>query len=105
MLSGDVKMRPTSIEGGGSRGAALLFMLLSAGMLVLSAGAKSQTPSPSKTAPSPRIDLRPKLVPSEVLRYPDQPQTITDTKHTVAISDPQRPSRRAVTIDATTMLG
>jgi hypothetical protein len=104
MLSPDVKMRPTSIEGSGSRRAALLFMLLFAGMLVLSAGANSQTPSHSKTAPSPRIDLRPKLVPGEVLRYQVQLQTITDTKRTGAISDPQGPSRLAVTWDATIKL-
>src|SRR5260370_36822083 len=104
MLSGDVKMRPTSIEGGGSRGAALLFMLLSAGMLVLSAGANSQTPSHSKTAPSPRIDLRPKLVPGEGLRYQVHVQTITDTKRTRAISDPQGPCQPAVTLDATITL-
>src|SRR5260370_29228973 len=104
MSCGDVKMRPTSIEGGGSRRAALLFMLLSAGMLVLSAGADSQSQSRSKTSPSPRIDLRPKLVPGEVLRYQVQLQTITDTKPTGAISDPQGPSRLAVTWDATIKL-
>src|SRR5260370_20374427 len=104
MSCGDVKLRPTSIEGGGPRRAALLFMLLSAGMLVLSAGANSQTPSHSQTSPSPRIDLRPKLVPGEVLRYQVQLQTITDTKRTGAISDPQGPSRLAVTWDATIKL-
>src|SRR5260370_21229313 len=92
MLSPDVKMRPTSIEGGGSRRAALLFMLLSAGMLVLSAGANSQSQSRSKTSPSPRIDLRPKLVPGEGLRYQVQLQTITNTKRTRALSDPPGPS-------------
>jgi len=60
--------------------------------------------SASKIAPSSRIDLRPQLVPGEVLRYRIQLQTITDTKRSGAISDPQGPSRLAVTWDATIKL-
>ena len=44
------------------------------------------------------------LVPGELLRYRIQLQTITDTKRTGAISDPQGPSRLAVTWDATIRL-
>ena len=51
-----------------------------------------------------RIDLRPKLVPGQLLRYRIQLQTITDTKRSGAISDPQGPSRLAVTWDATIKL-
>jgi hypothetical protein len=43
-------------------------------------------------------------VPGEVLRYRIQLQTITDTKRSGAISDPQGPSRLAVTWDATIKL-
>jgi hypothetical protein len=69
------------------------------------ANAGSQAQSRSKTsASSPRVDLRPKLVPGEVLRYQVQLQTITDTKRTGAISDPQGPSRLGVTWDATIRL-
>jgi hypothetical protein len=51
-----------------------------------------------------RVDLRPKLMPGQVLRYRIQLQTITDTKRSGAISDPQGPSRLAVTWDATIKL-
>lgn len=53
---------------------------------------------------SERVDLRPKLVPGEVLVYQIQLQTITSTKPTGAISDPQGPSQLAVTWDATVKL-
>src|SRR5690348_7107821 len=69
------------------------------------ANARSQAQSRSKnSASSPRVDLRPKLVSGEVLRYQVQLETITDTKRTGAISDPQGPSRLAVTWDATIRL-
>ena len=60
--------------------------------------------SVAKSSAPPRVDLRPKLVPGEVLVYQIQLQTITDTKPTGAISDPQGPSRLAVTWDATVKL-
>jgi hypothetical protein len=97
-------MRPTSVPGGGSRRAAFLFLLLSGWMLAHSAGADSRAQSRSKTSPSPRVDLRPKLAAGQVLRYQVQLQTITDTKRGGAISDPQGPSRLAVTWDATIKL-
>ena len=74
-----------------------------AAILAYSADARSQAPPASK-APPQRIDLRPKLVPGDVLRYQVQLQTVTDTKRTGAISDPQGPSRLAVTWDATIRL-
>ncbi len=104
MLSQDVRMRSTSVQSGGPRRAAFLCLLLAIWMMGHSAGAGSQSQSRSKTSPSPRIDLRPKLVPGEVLRYQVQLQTITDTKRTGAISDPQGPSRLTVTWDATIKL-
>ena len=61
--------------------------------------------SGSKAPPSnPRIDLHPKLVAGEVLRYQVQLQTVTDTKRSGAVSDPQGPSRLTVTWDATVRL-
>jgi hypothetical protein len=58
---------------------------------------------PKRPAPA-RVDLRPKLVPGEVLVYQIQLQTITNTKRTGAISDPEGPSRLAITWDATVKL-
>jgi hypothetical protein len=78
--------------------------LLAAGIILASsAGAGSQAQPNSKVSPQ-RVDLRPKLSPGEVLRYQIQLQTVTDTKRTGAISDPQGPSRLAVTWDATVKL-
>jgi len=65
--------------------------------------ASSSRPSSPRTS-TPRIDLRPNLVPGSVLRYQVQLQTITDTKRSGAISDPQGPSRLSVTWDATIRL-
>src|SRR5580700_12188734 len=104
MLSRDVRVRSTSVQSGGPRRAAFLCLLLAIWMMGHSAGAGSQSQSRSKTLPSPRIDLRPKLVPGEVLRYQVQLQTVTDTKRTGAISDPQGPSQMAVTWGATIKL-
>lgn len=74
-------------------------------MLACSVHDGLQAQSRSKDSSSaPRIDLRPRLVPGEVLRYQVQLQTITDTKRTGAISDPQGPSRLIVTWDATLKL-
>jgi hypothetical protein len=67
------------------------------------AGLRAQSGAKSP-ASSQRIDLRPKLVPGDVLRYQVQLQTITDTKRTGVVSDPQGPSRIAVTWDATIKL-
>src|SRR5579883_1156377 len=53
-----------------------------------------------KGSSAERIDFRPKLTPGEVLVYQIQLQTITDTKKTGAISDPEGPSRMVVTWDA-----
>jgi hypothetical protein len=85
--------------------------LLSIGLtLAYSAHAGLWAQSSSKSAPpsprpsSLRIDLRPKLVPGAVLRYQVQLQTITDTKRSGAVSDPQGPSRLVVTWDATVRL-
>jgi hypothetical protein len=64
----------------------------------------SATPPLPKRLPPDRIDLRPKLVPGEVLLYRLELQTITDTRRTGAISDPQGPSRLLVTWDATVKL-
>jgi hypothetical protein len=74
-----------------------------AAILAYSAGSYSQTP-PAAKAPAQRIDLRPRLVPGEVLLYQVQLQTVTDTKRTGAISDPQGPSQLSVTWGATLKL-
>jgi hypothetical protein len=86
------------------RWAASSFLLSALFMLAFSPGLPLWAQSRSKLPPSPRIDLRPKLVPGQVLRYRIQLQTITDTKRSGAISDPQGPSRLAVTWDATIKL-
>jgi len=87
------------------RRAAYLGPLVAGAMLAYSANASLRAQSLPKVSPSPaRIDLRPKLLPGVVLRYQIQLQTITDTKRTGAISDPQGPSRLAVTWDATVKL-
>jgi len=66
--------------------------------------AAPQAAQSGKPSAAPHVDLRPKLVPGEVLVYQIQLQTITDTKPTGAVSDPQGPSRLAVTWDATVKL-
>jgi hypothetical protein len=82
------------------------FCLLSALAPVYSsmALAAPQSAQSGKPSAAPHVDLRPKLVPGEVLVYQIQLQTITDTKPTGAVSDPQGPSRLAVTWDATVKL-
>ena len=96
-------MRATSLPPIGLPRLAYLASLAIAAMLAYSVIASSQT-TPNSKAPPQRIDLRPKLVPGEVLRYQVQLQTITDTKRTGAISDPQGPSQLAVTWGATIKL-
>jgi len=87
------------------RRAARLCLVAAGAILAYSANSGLRAQSRSKAASStPRIDLRPKLVPGEVLRYQVQLQTVTDTKRTGAVSDPQGPSRLAVTWDATIKL-
>ena len=83
---------------------AVYFRLLSALALVYAPLALAAPQSGPKPSAAPHVDLRPKLVPGEVLVYQIQLQTITDTKPTGAISDPQGPSRLAVTWDATVKL-
>ena len=95
-------MRP-SLRSPAGCCAASSFLLLALGMLPFSPSAL-WAQSRSKVPSSPRIDLRPKLVPGQTLRYRIQLQTVTDTKRTGAISDPQGPSRLAVTWDATIKL-
>ena len=98
-------MRATSLRAARVRRAAYLCLLVAGAMLAHSADAGLRAQSQSKAPPSsPRIDLRPKLVPGEVLRYQVQLQTVTDTKRSGAVSDPQGPSRLAVTWDATLKL-
>ncbi len=82
------------------------FCLLSAVALAYApmALAAPQAAQSGKPSAAPHVDLRPKLVPGEVLVYQIQLQTITDTKPTGAISDPEGPSRLAVTWDATVKL-
>jgi hypothetical protein len=80
------------------------FCLLLALALVYSPMALAAPQSGPKQSGAPHVDLRPKLVPGEVLVYQIQLQTITDTKPTGAISDPEGPSRLAVTWDATVKL-
>lgn len=82
------------------------FCLLSAVALAYApmALAAPQAAQSGKPSAAPRVDLRPKLVPGEVLVYQIQLQTITDTKPTGAVSDPEGPSRLAVTWDATVKL-
>lgn len=95
-----LKVRATSPQAIGLSRVLYFAALAIAVMLTDSVIADSQAPASSKAAPQ-RIDLRPKLVPGEVLRYQVQLQTITDTKLTGAISDPQGPSQLAVTWGAT----
>lgn len=78
----------------------LLLVLVLASLPVALAAPQS---GPKRPAPE-HVDLRPKLVPGEVLVYQIQLQTITNTKPTGAISDPQGPSQLAVTWDATVKL-
>jgi hypothetical protein len=73
-------------------------------MLACSAHAASEKQSPSKTKSAARIDLRPKLLPGQMRRYQIELQTITNTKSSGIVSDPQGPSRLAVTWDATIRL-
>jgi len=80
------------------------FCLLSALALVYAPLALAAPQSGPKPSAAPHVDLRPKLVPGEVLVYQIQLQTITDTKPTGAVSDPEGPSRLAVTWDATVKL-
>jgi hypothetical protein len=96
-------MRATSVPPIRLPRVACLAALAIAAMLGCSANACSQAP-PAAKAPPLRIDLRPKLFPGEVLRYQVQLQTVTDTKRTGAISDPQGPSQLAVTWGATIKL-
>src|ERR1700746_3783534 len=103
MLPPKLKMRVNSLPPIGLPRLAYLAALAIAAMLAYSANVSSQAPPASKASPQ-RIDLRPKLVPREVLRYPIQLQTITNTKRTGAISDPQGPSQLAVTWGATIKL-
>ena len=63
------------------------------------AGLRAQARTKVPTAP-PVISLRPKLEPGQVRRYRVQLQTITNTKRSGAVSDPQGPSQLAVTWDA-----
>src|SRR5579864_2700590 len=99
----ELKMRATSLPPIRLLRLAYLASLAIAAMLAYSAGACSQVPPASK-APPQHIDLRPKLVPGDVLRYQVQLQTVTDTKRTGAISDPQGPSQLAVTWGASIKL-
>ncbi len=103
MVPPKLKMCASSLPAIRSLRLAYLAALAIAAILVYSANASSQTPPASKASPQ-RIDLRPKLVPGEVLRYQVQLQTVTDTKRTGAISDPQGPSQLAVTWGATIKL-
>jgi len=80
------------------------FGLVLASIAADSPTALSSPQSGAKRSAAPRIDLRPKLVPGEVLVYQIQLQTITNTKRTGAISDPEGPSRLAITWDATVKL-
>jgi hypothetical protein len=64
---------------------------------------QAQSRDKSSTS-SARVDLRTKLVPGQVLRYQVQLQTVTDTKRSGAVSDPEGPSRLTVTWDATIKL-
>jgi hypothetical protein len=78
--------------------------LVAAGIsLAYSSDAGAQGQPSSKGSPR-LVDLRPRLTPGEVLRYDVQLETITDTKRTGAISDPQGPSRLAVTWNAAVKL-
>src|SRR4029077_19987123 len=87
------------------RRGAYLGLLVAGVVLAYSANASLRAQSlPKGPASAARIDLRPKLIPGVVLRYQVQLQTITDTKRTGAISDPQGPSRLAITWDATVKL-
>jgi len=80
------------------------FCLLSALAVVNSPMALAAPQSAPKPSAPPHVDLRPKLVPGEVLVYQIQLQTITNMKPTGAISDPEGPSKLAVTWDATVKL-
>jgi hypothetical protein len=93
-------MRRTSLLANHSFRVAYVSLFAAGAIIAYSADLGSQAQAPPKASPE-RIDLRPKLVPGQVLRYQIQLQTITDTKRSGAISDPQGPSRLAVTWGAT----
>jgi hypothetical protein len=99
-----LKMRASPLLAPRLRLCAQLSAIMLLIMLACSAHAASERQSPSKTKPSPRIDLRPKLLPGQVRRYQVELQTVTNTKSSGAVSDPQGPSRLAVTWDATIRL-
>lgn len=82
---------------------ALVFL----GVLLTVAGSASAAPqrrgkSQSAAQPPSRPDLRPKLVPGDVMRYQIQFQTTTDTSHGAGgvVQDPQGPSQLVVIWDA-----
>lgn len=87
----------------GSRPIGYVWPLLALAFAYSPLAVSAHQTGPKHSAPA-HMDLRPKLVPGEVLVYQIQLQTITDTKPTGAISDPQGPSRLAVTWDATVKL-
>ena len=97
-------MLATSVLCPRLRLSAYLGALVVLAVLAYSAHAAPEKQSRSKTNSSARIDLRPKLVPGQLLRYQVQLQTATNTKSSGAVSDPQGPSRLAVTWDATIRL-
>lgn len=65
----------------------------------VSAAAQKHSKAAPPAAPS-RPDLKPKLVPGEVMRYQIEFQTTSDTKSGGAIQDPQGPSRITIVWDA-----
>jgi hypothetical protein len=102
--AGILKMRATPSLAPRLRPFAHLGAILLLALLAYSPHAAPQKQSPSKAKSSARIDLRPKLVPGQVRRYQVELQTITNTKSSGVVSDPQGPSRLAVTWDATIRL-
>lgn len=79
----------------------IVAVVLASGSFLLWAQSRS---SRSSGGSSGRVDLRPNLTPGQVLRYQVQLQTVTATKQTGAVSDPEGPSRLGVTWDATIRL-
>jgi hypothetical protein len=98
-------MQVTSTFAARLRRAAYLRVLVAGAVFAYCASPSLWAQTPSKTANAQeRIGLKPKLLPGQVLRYQVQLQTVTDTKRTGAISDPEGPARLAVTWDATIKL-
>ena len=80
---------------------AITISLLIAAQSPAAAQAQAKPPATSGTVQTTRPNLRPKLIPGEVMRYQVEFQTTSDTKRGGAVQDPEGPSHLAIIWDAT----